>query len=112
MEVNGKKYEVLEIHKKSRFPSQDVYVCLSEYGYKECFLGFDIEHPTVDKIHEYSRAWTIEEKEYIRKKLLEGSTINEIKKGYINPRRTEGAIENTAYQIKGEIINKWEVGKM
>lgn len=103
IEVRGKKYQVLEILKKSQFPEQDLYVCMSEYGYRECFLGFDITYPKVDRIHERSRAWTIEEKEYVSEMLKQGHTVREIKENFINPRRTEIAIEHTAYRLKEEM---------
>lgn len=104
IEVRGKKYQVIEILKKSQFPQQDLYVCMSEYGYKECFQRQEVENQIVKPNEEYSKAWTSEEENYIRQKLLEGKTVREIMDDYsVNPKRHLTSISNNAYRIKREL---------
>ena len=103
MEVKGKKYEVLEILKKSRFPEQDLYVCLSEYGYKECFQGFDISQQYVDA-RKKPFSWTLEEKNRIRELLKEGKTPLEISRTFKGNLRTEASTYKLAYDIRKELL--------
>lgn len=104
VEVRGKKYTVLEIIKKSQFPQQDLYVCMSEYGYKECFQRQDIDNQVRRPNQEYSKAWTSVEENYIKQKLIDGKTVREIMDDYtVNPRRHLTSISNNAYRIKREL---------
>ena len=112
VEVRGKKYTVLEIIKKSKFPQQDLFVCMSEHGYRECFQRQDIENQVIKLSQGYSKAWTCVEEDYIKQKLLDGKSVREIMDDYtVNPRRRLTSIYNNAYRIKKE-LGLWEVGKM
>ena len=104
MEVKGKNYELIEIIEKPPFREKDLFVCVSEYGYKECFQRQDVENQIVKQNEEYSKAWTSDEENYIRQKLLEGKTVRQIMDDYtVNPRRHLTSISNNAYRIKKEL---------
>ena len=77
IEVRGRKYTVLEIIKKSQFSEQDLYVCMYQYGYKECFQRQDIENQIKKPNEEYSKAWTCVEEDYIKQKLLDGKSVRD-----------------------------------
>lgn len=102
MKVNGKKYEVIEILERPPYSEKDLFVCMSEYGYKECFQRFDIEHQK-PLPPEYPRAWTSKEENYIRQKLQNSETMADIKNNFVNPNRSDTAIEHMVYRIKKEL---------
>lgn len=99
MEYKGRKYKVLEVLKKSQYPEQDLYVCESEYGYKECFQWYDIQHQFVDA-REKIWNWTEEENDFIKEQLAQGKTCYEIASmDYFSSMRSKLSIYGAARRI-------------
>ena len=105
MEIKGKNYEVIKIIKKSEYPEQDLIICESEYGYRECFQRFDITKKQYDEsITAITRQrWTEDEQEKIKKMILEGKGVDEIVNLYDGKLRTKKAVKDRTYILKREL---------
>lgn len=107
VEVLGKQYEVIEIIPK-KYPEQDLFICKSKYGFKECFQRFDIgREPRKVKMTD-GVDWTCKEVQIVKEALNNNIPIKDIATYSELNRHTENAIIHKATTMKREMLWKEE----
>lgn len=101
--IKNRKYTIIEVIRK-RHIEHDLLLCTTRF-YKECFQRIDLEEKILDE-QIFARGWSEEEDSMIKEQLKNGKTVAEISKKFINPNRTEQAVERRAYNIRKELKNE------